>query len=246
MTTRVTTGLTRNVLAGKLLKRLSPCAHASCGNSDTRIGTGLAFSRTGGGKGWTRGQICPLGRIFAWAACPAAAVAVSGTLSRGESPGITAAPSPITYRNSVRPIPADFGISIATTDGYVYEVGDSDVPFTIQSISKAFVFALALETIGAERVESVIGVEPSGEALQFRSACVPTTGPSIQWSTPVPLHAPGLIYDAEGKDAFGRILATLGPSPAANSVWTKQCLPQSARRVTATGQLLIFYATMPS
>ncbi len=25
----------------------------------------------------------------------------------------------------------DFGISIATTDGYVYEVGDSDVPFTI-------------------------------------------------------------------------------------------------------------------
>src|SRR6476469_9355075 len=61
--------------------------------------------------------------------------------------------------------PYNFGISIATTDGYVYEVGDSDVPFTIQSISKAFVFALALETIGAERVESVIGVEPSGEAF---------------------------------------------------------------------------------
>ena len=60
---------------------------------------------------------------------------------------------------------ADFGISIATIDGYVYEVGDSDVPFTIQSISKAFVFALALDTVGAERVESVIGVEPSGEAF---------------------------------------------------------------------------------
>ncbi len=59
----------------------------------------------------------------------------------------------------------DFGISIATTDGYVYEVGDSDVPFTIQSISKAFVFALALETIGAEKVESLIGVEPSGDVF---------------------------------------------------------------------------------
>ena len=37
------------------------------------------------------------------------------------------------------------------------------VPFTIQSISKAFVFALALERLGPERVEATIGVEPSGE-----------------------------------------------------------------------------------
>ena len=37
--------------------------------------------------------------------------------------------------------PDHFGISVATTDGYLYEVGDSAVPFTIQSISKAFVFA---------------------------------------------------------------------------------------------------------
>ena len=61
--------------------------------------------------------------------------------------------------------PAHFGISLATIDGYVYEIGDSAAPFTIQSISKAFVFALALETLGAERVEAVIGVEPSGEAF---------------------------------------------------------------------------------
>src|SRR5579863_5792295 len=58
-----------------------------------------------------------------------------------------------------------FGVSLATIDGHVYEVGDSDVPFTIQSISKAFVFALALEMFGAERVEAVIGVEPSGDAF---------------------------------------------------------------------------------
>ena len=56
-----------------------------------------------------------------------------------------------------------FGISLATLDGHVYEVGDSRVPFTIQSISKAFVFALALDTLGAEQVESAIGVEPSGD-----------------------------------------------------------------------------------
>src|SRR5262245_19337943 len=61
--------------------------------------------------------------------------------------------------------PKHFGIALATTDGHVYEAGDSQAPFTIQSVSKAFVFALALETVGAEKVEASIGVEPSGEAF---------------------------------------------------------------------------------
>src|SRR6266571_5133975 len=59
--------------------------------------------------------------------------------------------------------PAYFGISLATLDGHVYEVGDTRIPFTIQSMSKPFVFALALDTLGAARVESAIGVEPSGD-----------------------------------------------------------------------------------
>src|ERR1700682_3191917 len=61
--------------------------------------------------------------------------------------------------------PAHFGISLSTVDGHVYDVGDCAVEFTIQSISKAFVFALALEMVGAKRVEAKIGVEPSGEAF---------------------------------------------------------------------------------
>src|SRR5438445_13269266 len=46
--------------------------------------------------------------------------------------------------------PAHFGIALATIDGHVYEIGDTAVQFTIQSISKAFVFALALDTLGAD------------------------------------------------------------------------------------------------
>jgi glutaminase len=61
--------------------------------------------------------------------------------------------------------PAHFGIGLVTIDGHIYEVGDSAVPFTIQSVSKAFVFALALEMVGEERVAAAIGVEPSGEAF---------------------------------------------------------------------------------
>ena len=44
--------------------------------------------------------------------------------------------------------PAHFGVALVTIDGHVYEVGDSAVPFTIQSVSKAFVFALALDLSG--------------------------------------------------------------------------------------------------
>src|ERR1700740_2084508 len=61
--------------------------------------------------------------------------------------------------------PNHFGVSLATIDGHIYEVGDCNVPFTIQSISKAFVFALALELLGAETGEPIIGVEPSGDSF---------------------------------------------------------------------------------
>jgi glutaminase len=86
--------------------------------------------------------------------------------------------------------PAHFGISLATLDGHVYEVGDSRVPFTIQSMSKPFVFALALDLLGATRVESAIGVEPSGDPLT-RSGSIPKTIRSTRWSMPARSPAPG-------------------------------------------------------
>ena len=61
--------------------------------------------------------------------------------------------------------PEWFGISIATADGHVYEVGDSRREFTIQSISKPFVYGLALDDHGAGAILSKIGVEPSGDAF---------------------------------------------------------------------------------
>lgn len=59
--------------------------------------------------------------------------------------------------------PSWFGIALATCDGYVYEVGDSRVPFTIQSISKPIIYGIALEDHGRERLLKKIGVEPSGD-----------------------------------------------------------------------------------
>jgi len=58
-----------------------------------------------------------------------------------------------------------FGIAIATVDGQVYAVGDADVPFTIQSVSKPFMYGYALQHYGRERVLKQVGVEPTGEAF---------------------------------------------------------------------------------
>jgi glutaminase len=58
-----------------------------------------------------------------------------------------------------------FGIAVATVDGHLYEVGDTGQPFTIQSISKPFVYGLALQDLGHDAVLEKIGVEPTGDAF---------------------------------------------------------------------------------
>ncbi len=62
--------------------------------------------------------------------------------------------------------PAWFGIAVAgARDGQLFEAGDSEQEFTIQSISKPFVFGLALEDNGREAVSARVGVEPTGDAF---------------------------------------------------------------------------------
>ncbi len=58
-----------------------------------------------------------------------------------------------------------FGICVATVGGQLFEQGDVQQAFTIQSISKALVYGLALETHGRERTLARIGVEPTGDAF---------------------------------------------------------------------------------
>jgi glutaminase len=58
-----------------------------------------------------------------------------------------------------------FSICLATTDGEVFVAGDHEHPFALQSISKTFVYGLALEVCGRERVLARVGVEPSGDAF---------------------------------------------------------------------------------
>ncbi|MFN9692402.1 MAG: glutaminase A [Synechococcaceae cyanobacterium] len=63
--------------------------------------------------------------------------------------------------------PAHFGLAVASTEGHVFAVGEARVPFSIQSISKPFLYALICEAIGEREAREKLGVNSTG--LPFNS-----------------------------------------------------------------------------
>lgn len=60
--------------------------------------------------------------------------------------------------------PLKFGIALQTLDGETCKVGDADLLFSVQSISKVFLLAMVLRELG-EDLWSRVGREPSGTAF---------------------------------------------------------------------------------
>jgi glutaminase len=65
-----------------------------------------------------------------------------------------------------------FGVAVVTTDNQVFEIGDVKYSFSIQSISKVYTLALAMEELGHDRVFERIGSEPTGRAFNSVTAVV--------------------------------------------------------------------------
>src|SRR5215510_6181094 len=65
-----------------------------------------------------------------------------------------------------------FGVAVVTTDNQALSLGDVDYSFSIQSISKVFTLALAMEELGADKAFLRIGNEPTGRAFNSVNAVV--------------------------------------------------------------------------
>lgn len=102
-----------------------------------------------------------------------------------------------------------FGICIATRDGHVYEVGDTRQPFTIQSISKALAYGLALEDRGEDFILSRIGVEPSGDAFNAISLKPGAGTPMNPMINAGAIATDGQFMPKDGMSRFERVLAYL-------------------------------------
>ncbi|WP_099188782.1 glutaminase A [Tepidibacter mesophilus] len=75
----------------------------------------------------------------------------------------------------------DLGICIIDMDNNIYEAGNCNEKFTIQSVSKPITLALALMDNGKDKVFSKVGMEPSGDP--FNSIMkLETSKPSIPYN----------------------------------------------------------------
>ena len=103
--------------------------------------------------------------------------------------------------------PELFGICVVTAEGQVFEVGDCDQMFTVQSISKAFVFGLALEDHGRDYVNSKVSVEPSGDAFNSIVLDEKTNRPYNPMVNAGAIATADLIKGKTGTERLKRLLA---------------------------------------
>lgn len=101
--------------------------------------------------------------------------------------------------------PDSFAICLATSDGYVYEAGDSRKKFAIQSISKPFTYALALADRGLAAVATKVDVEPSGEPFNEISLDPVTERPRNPMINAGAITSASLVAGATVAERFERI-----------------------------------------
>lgn len=106
--------------------------------------------------------------------------------------------------------PDAFGLALVSMDGHRYSAGEAETPFTLQSVSKPFVYALALSVLGLDEVSRWVGAEPSGDAFNAISLEPGTGRPANAMVNAGAIVTTALIPDTPGEPAFDRILHCLG------------------------------------
>ena len=125
--------------------------------------------------------------------------------------------------------PDDFGLSITSTEGRVFQTGDCDRPFTIQSISKPFTFGMAIEDFGHIGVAARVGVEPSGDAfnaIELQNGSNRPYNPMIN-SGAITITA--LLHARYGDATFDRVLGRLSAA-AGRPLTVDEAVFESERR----------------
>jgi glutaminase len=107
------------------------------------------------------------------------------------------------YIPALAAVPRDlFGVCVVDTSGATHEAGDTALEFSIQSVSKPFVFALVCQALGEEVARAKLGVNSTG--LPFNSVAAlelsgdGTTNPMVNAGAIAAASlAPGTTADAK-------------------------------------------------
>ena len=138
--------------------------------------------------------------------------------------------------------PDKLGIAVADQDGRVWGAGDCGEPFSIQSISKVFTLALALDRVGASLWDKV-GREPTGSAfnsiVQLESERGKPRNPLINPGAMVVTDQ--LIGDRDADAAIGDLLALLRAQARDESVAVDEEVASSEARTGARNRSLAWF-----
>lgn len=104
--------------------------------------------------------------------------------------------------------PDVFGLGLATLDGQVYTAGTL-VPFTIQSVSKPYVYALALADRGRAALEERVGAEPTGDPFNSIALDAVTGRASNPMVNAGAIVTSAMVGGADRTEQFDRILTGL-------------------------------------
>lgn len=140
---------------------------------------------------------------------------------RGITDGVVASYIP----QLARADPGWFGMVLCTLDGHVYACGDADQRFTLQSVSKPFVYALALAGRGLDDVIGRVGWNPVGRR-STRSAWNRTLGGRpTRWSMPGRFSPRRWLAAQPRTNASAVSVPGCPPSPGMSWAWTTPYTP---------------------
>jgi glutaminase len=105
--------------------------------------------------------------------------------------------------------PTPFALALTGVSGRRYAVGDADTQFTLQSVTKPFVLALAIADRGLDEVLAHVGAEPSGDAFNAISLDPATGVPANPMINAGAIATTALVRGADDDERFARILALL-------------------------------------
>jgi glutaminase len=105
--------------------------------------------------------------------------------------------------------PKIFGITLVTTDGKVYSVGDIDSAVSIQSISKVFTMARVIEESGIEAISENMGVDATGQVFNSIEAIEQYKGQQMNaMVNPGAITATSMIKGKNGEERWNTIIST--------------------------------------
>lgn len=135
------------------------------------------------------------------------------------------------------------GISIYDVNGRLYQAGDVDEKFTIQSISKPIVLMLALIDNGEEKVFSKVGKEPTGDPFNsiVRLETFNEHKPLNPMINAGAISVAGLIKGKDAKEKSDRILDFIREITRNNEIGINKAVYESESRTGNRNRSMAYF-----